>query len=169
MILALMSDVYIGVSVVDTELVDESLRNGMREYNRAALTRATENVPGETWRVKPIVRSSIYGSRPEGTMKIQANGDMYAEGNQISWPSIPTVNVDCYWPILYTPTNAPSGRVDEMRALADQICVDAGGCGDKPATCQTSNDSPAGYVDSLSLSPLRFIWLTLTCVKILRV
>lgn len=139
-----LTDLHLAVSVVNPDLIPEDLRDAQKVLNLTALETALLLVLGEGWRVKPYVRQTIEGPEPEGTMFVTEGNAVQAEGNPVGWPSPPTLDVDCFWPVLYQPSTAS----DEDRAnagnIANGICRDAGGCTSGTPQCVTANAYPLG-------------------------
>lgn len=128
-------DLRVVISVVNPNILDEAVRDAQRELNRASLISALTLVgENETWKVFPVQRQTVDGPLPLGSFKIEKDRTFNIEGQVVIPPTAPTLNVPCYWPIQYTPANAPDQTREEMMELADKICRDADGCRDKPGS-----------------------------------
>ncbi|KAK8135538.1 hypothetical protein PG984_003478 [Apiospora sp. TS-2023a] len=79
-------------------------------------------------------------------MQIKWGGGVDAEGAPVYWPEVPTLDVNCYWPIRYTPSTASLEERRRMWDLSDQICISADGCpaGAGKPHCAIKDDRPLG-------------------------
>lgn len=139
-----LTDLHLAISVADPFLLPEELRDAQKVLNRNALQTALLLVLPEPWRVKPYVRASLEGPSPEGTMFVNQNNEVQADGNPVGWPSPPTLDVDCWWPVLYQPSDASDGEINNALQIADGICRSANGCESGTPHCVTANTYPLG-------------------------
>jgi hypothetical protein len=131
------------ISVVNPDILQEELRNAQKILNRSALEAMANILQGRRWRLKPYERLTIEGSDPLGTMRIEQDGSIQAEGVPMSLPS--PADIYCYWPVAYTPDDRPQDEKDRMAALANSICLDGQGCPDgSEPQCQHNNERKLG-------------------------
>lgn len=135
----------LAVSVTNPDLIEAGdLRDAQKVLNRESLLAATRVAVGGLYTVQVVERQSLEGSEPLGTMLIREDGDIQAEGNSVSFPTPPTLDVNCFWPTRYTPAGAPADERQSMVDLGDQICISAGGCTEGTPHCVTGEDRPLG-------------------------
>ncbi|KAK6863692.1 hypothetical protein PG995_000220 [Apiospora arundinis] len=141
-------NIAIAVSVLNPDLLDPSLQDAQKELNRVAMLAATDVSVLGLWAVQVVERQTQQGGDPLGTMRMSLDGRTYAEGAEVIWNRPPTLEVNCWWPVKYTPSNAPASTVAEMEALAARICASAWGCYDNLGlpTCNRDNARPLGCI-----------------------
>ncbi|KAK8021728.1 hypothetical protein PG990_006866 [Apiospora arundinis] len=139
-------NIAIAVSVLNPDLLDPSLQDAQKELNRVAMLAATDVSVLGLWAVQVVERQTQQGGDPLGTMRMSLDGRTYAEGAEVIWNRPPTLEVNCWWPVKYTPSNAPASTVADMEALAARICASAWGCYDNLGlpTCNRDSARPLG-------------------------